>query len=472
MSKRFFKDKQDMDSYEQKKLFFFIFFLYNVPAMKLLTKKIGILGYGKEGKSLEKFLESRRVRDLKIFDEKDDKFPDFTRISDRDILFRSPGVSPHHPLLQNFRGKIISGTELFLQLCPTKKAIGVTGTKGKGTTSTLIARMFEEANDTVFLLGNIGTPFFDKLPDIRTRDVSVMELSSFQLWDCEQSPQIAVYLRIRPDHMEKHSSFHEYVDAKKNIFLHQKSGGRVVYCADCPVSSEVEDDLPEESIYPVSTAKELEKGAFLRGEDIIWKSEEGIEEVVIRKENIRLRGDYNVENVLAAVATAKLLNVRTPPITTAIEKFSGLPFRLQLVAATKDSIKFWNDSCATVPSATIAGISTFNSPLILIAGGASKKTSYSELGSVIAKNKNIKTVLLIGETSSDIMEETKKSGGGEKIINVKDLSGVFAALKKIVAPGDDVLFSPASASFDQFKNEFERGEKWNEAVNAFLRTKR
>ncbi len=440
--------------------------------MKLLTKKIGILGHGKEGKSLSKFLESRRVRDLKVFDEKLEDFPNFTEIDDREVLFRSPGVSPHHEDLQNFRGKVISGTELFLQLCPTKKIIGVTGTKGKGTTSTLITRMFEEANDTVFLLGNIGNPFFDELPNVRTRDVVIMELSSFQLWDCEQSPQISVLLRITPDHLEKHGSFDEYVEAKKNIFLHQKSGGKVIYCADCPIVSELVQDLPEETTIPISTKKELKKGAFLRNDELIWKTDEG-EEVIVTREEVKLRGDYNIENILAAIAAAKLINVRSGPIATAIHKFAGLPFRLQLVAATIDNIKFWNDSCATVPGATIAGISTFTDPLILITGGSVKNVDYTELGTTIAQNKNLKKVLLIGKTGSLIKKAIEKAGGDKKLLlDTKDFATTFEVLKDIVQPGDNILLSPASASFDQFENEFDRGEKWNIAVNEFLRSRK
>jgi UDP-N-acetylmuramoylalanine--D-glutamate ligase len=371
--------------------------------MKLLTKKIGILGYGIEGKSLEKFLESRRVRDLKVYDEKLPQYPDFSHISDRDVLFRSPSVSPFHPELQNFRGKVLGGAELFLQLCPTKKVIGITGTKGKGTTSTLVTRMFEEANDTVYLLGNIGNPFFDWLPEIRTRDVAVLELSSFQLWDSEQSPQIAVLLRITPDHLEKHKDFNDYINAKKNIFLHQKTGGKTVYCADCPHASSAAEEMPPNALVPFSAQKELDKGVFFRGDEIVWKTEEG-EEIIATKQDIRLRGDHNHENVLASVAAAKLLNVRTDPIKTAIQKFTGLPFRLQLIAANKDNNLFYNDSCATTPSATIAGLNTFTEPLLLVTGGSEKNVQYDELGKVISEHKSLKTIFLMGATGKLIRD--------------------------------------------------------------------
>lgn len=434
--------------------------------MKLLTKKIGILGYGTEGKSLTKFLENRRVRDLKVYDEHKPEFPDFSDLSDRDVLIRSPGVSPYHPDLQSFRGKILGGTELFLQLCPTKKIIGVTGTKGKGTTSTLITRIFEEANDTVHLLGNIGHPFFDSLSDIRTRDVAILELSSFQLWDSEQSPQIAILLRITPDHLEKHKDFDEYVNAKKNIFLHQKTGGKVIYCADCPVATAAAQEMPEETLVPFSAEKELDYGAFFREEELIWKTAE-TEEVIATKSDIRLRGKHNQENVLASVCGAKLLNVRSGPMQTAIQKFTGLPFRLQLVAANKKKNRFWNDSCATAPEATIAALKTFDEPVILVAGGSEKNVEYKELVKTITNHKNLKAIILMGPTGAIIQ---KALGSTKKDIHlVKDMKESFAVLNKIIAPGDNVLLSPASASFDQFQDEFDRGEKWNVAVNRFLR---
>lgn len=438
--------------------------------MKLLTKKIGILGYGVEGKSLARFLESRHVRDLKIFDEKQSEFPDFSQIGDRDVLFRSPGIPPHHPALLNYSGKVMGGTELFLQLCPTKKTIGITGSKGKGTTSTLATKMFEEANDTVHLVGNIGNPFFDVLPELRTRDVVVSELSSFQLWDCNQSPQIAVILRIAPDHLEVHKSFEEYVEAKKNIFLHQKSGGKVVYLADCPTASQMVAEVEAERLVPVSTKQELPLGVFIREGMIVWKSEEGEEEIVPLTD-IHIPGEHNHENVVAAVAIAKLLNVRTVPIQTAIQKFTGLPYRQQLVGQSHSGIKFWNDSYATNPIATIAALKTFHEPVILMVGGEDKQFDYNELGAVIAKHPHIKKVLTMGKTGDKIAEAIMGNGGAtDKITKAENLENAFAELGKIVTDGDNVLFSPGSSSFDQFKNVKDRGEKWNAAVNDFLKT--
>lgn len=437
--------------------------------MKLLTKKIGILGYGVEGKSLAKFLQSRRVRDMKIYDERNPAFPNFSEMGDRDVVFRSPGIPPHHPALQSFSGKVMGGTELFLQLCPTKKVIGVTGSKGKGTTSTLITRIFEEANDTVYLVGNIGHPFFDSLPDIRTRDVVVAELSSFQLWDCQQSPQIAVLLRMAPDHLEVHKSFEEYIEAKKNIFLHQKSGAKVVYCADCPIASAMVAELADDVKVAVSVKNELSSGVFIREGKIIWKTPEAEEEIV-SVSDVRLPGEHNLENVLAAVAAAKQLNARTIPIATAIAKFTGLPFRQQLVAANRDNIRFWNDSYATNPIATVAALATFKEPVVLITGGFDKKFDYDMLGKAIASNEHLKAVLFMGETGPAIRGFAEKYGTGQKqLIDAHDLKGVFSALKALVAPGDHVLFSPASASFDQFENVKDRGEKWNQAVNEFLK---
>ncbi len=438
--------------------------------MKLLTKKIGILGYGVEGKSLARFLESRRVRDLKVYDEHNPDFPDFTAIGDRDVLFRSPGVPPHHPALINFSGKVIGGTELFLQLCPTKKTIGITGSKGKGTTSTLATKMFEEANDTVFLVGNIGNPYFDILPELRTRDVVVAEISSFQLWECTQSPQIAVVLRIAPDHLEVHKDFEDYVEAKKNIFLHQKSGGRVVYLADCPTASKMVLDVSEEARVPISIKQELPFGVFIRDEKIIWKSEEAEEEIAAVAD-VRIPGEHNLENVLAAVAVTKLLNVRTIPVQTAIQKFTGLPYRQQLVAQSRSGIKFWNDGYSTNPIATIAALSTFAEPVILMVGGKEKKFDYSELGKAIAIHPHIKKVMTIGETGAAIRQAVlDNKGDATKLVDATNIDTAFKMLSDIVGDGDNVLFSPGSSSFDQFENVKDRAEKWNTAMNEFLKT--
>ncbi len=441
-----------------------------MATMKLLTKKIGILGYGVEGKSLTRFLESRRVRDLRVYDEKLPDFPNFSEINDRDVIFRSPGIPPHHPALLSFSGKVMGGTELFLQLCPTKKTIGITGSKGKGTTSTLLTKMFEEANDTVYLVGNIGNPFFDILPELRTRDVVVAELSSFQLWDCDQSPQIAVILRIAPDHLEVHKDFEEYIEAKKNIFLHQKSGGRVVYLADCPIASKMVSEVSEEARIPISTQNELPLGVFIRDGVIIWKTVEGEEEIAPLTD-VHIPGEHNLENVLAAVAVAKIINVRTVPIQTAIQKFIGLPFRQQLVAQSRNGIKFWNDSYATNPIATIAALKTFTEPVILMVGGEEKNFDYDDLGATIAQHPYIKKVFTIGKTGDSIRAAIMNNGGNAgKITEAIDIQTAFKLLTDIVAPQDHVLFSPGSSSFDQFENVKDRAEKWNAAVNEFLKT--
>ena len=245
--------------------------------MKLLTKRLGILGYGLEGRSLAQFLGDRKVRDLQIFDEHSTEYPDFTEALDRDVLLRSPGVSPHHPKLQTFAGKVLGTLELFLSLCPTKKIIGITGTKGKGTTATLLKNIFGEANDVCHLVGNIGTPFFDELPKMRSRDFVVAELSSFQLWDTELSPQIAVILGISPAHLDKHLDFEEYLEAKTNIFRHQRSGGRVAYFYDDQVTRElVEESVEAEQRWAFSLTTEVEQGCFVR-DDIIIKGSDLLE---------------------------------------------------------------------------------------------------------------------------------------------------------------------------------------------------
>ena len=437
--------------------------------MKLLTKKIGILGYGKEGQALVEFLKARRIRDLKIFDENLDEFPDFSDVSDRDVLIRSPGISPEHSELDNFPGKIFSSAEIFLQLCPTKKVIGITGTKGKSTTSSLVARIFDEANDTIFLLGGVNQPFFEKLPEIRSRDVVAAELSSFQLWNANSSPNIAVLLPISSDHLDSHPDLENYLEAKKNIFRHQKATGKTVFCADCPVCLQFAEEIPDDKKIPFSLEKELDFGSFLRNDKIIWKGEE--EEIEVAKiSELKLQGKNNLINILAAVAASKILNVRNTPLGFAVKNFSGLPFRFQLVGADSSGTKFWNDSFATNPVATIAAIENLEKEnnVILIVGGKNKNFDFSDLGKNLANAKNVSNIFLIGETSEEIKKLIEKSGK-KNIIIAKDLEAVFKKLGTVLKKGDNILFSPGCASFDQFKNATERGEKFSQKVNEFLK---
>ena len=434
--------------------------------MRLLTKKLGILGYGREGKSLEKFLQGRNVRDLQVFDEKLSEFPDFSDFGDREVLMRSPGVPLTHPALQNFKGQIIGTLELFLNLCATKKIIGITGTKGKGTSATLLHNIFSEANDTVYLLGNIGIPFFDEVTKIRSRDFVVAELSSFQLWDTPISPQVAVLLAITPDHLDTHTDFDEYLLAKRNILAHQRSGGRVLYNADCPHATELAEELikPEQR-WAFSTTQVLDKGMYLDDGNFVWRSEEGAKpEVVCSQELWQMRGEFNLVNALAAIATAKLVNVRNEPIETALQKWRGLPGRLQLIARHPErSVSFWNDTQATVPLATLGAVQSFTEPLILVAGGKDKGADFTVLAE-LAKQDNLKRVLLIGETAAALAKIF-----GKKALVVKDLAGVKKYLLDNLADEDHVLLSPACSSFDQFENIYDRGQQWQDLANEILR---
>ncbi len=387
-----------------------------------------------------------------------------------DIIFKTPKIRYDIPEIEKEKEKgalVTSEMEVFVDICPAE-IIAVTGSDGKTTTTTIIYNILKEAGYRCWLGGNIGTPLIDKIEEIRPTDKVVLELSSFQLQTMKNSPDIAVITNISPNHLDVHKSMAEYVNAKKNIFYHQSKEDVLVLNYE----NEVTRSFAKEAIGDVryfSHTQQLLSGAYVKDGAIFFANNGDIREI-IKTEKILLPGLHNLDNYLAAIAaTAHMADNR------AIEKvaslFKGVEHRIEHIREL-NGINFYNDSIATSPTRTIASISSFNQKVILIAGGYDKKISYDGMGKVIAEK--VKVLVLVGQTASliekSLEDEEKKSG---KLLNIPvyKCDTLEDAVKKAyisAGNGDIIILSPASASFDMFKNFEERGKKFKEIVNSLV----
>jgi UDP-N-acetylmuramoylalanine--D-glutamate ligase/UDP-N-acetylenolpyruvoylglucosamine reductase len=411
-----------------------------------LTKKVAILGYGLEGQDAQKYFKNLGV-DVTILDKKfDEKY--LENLNKFDIIVRSPGIYRYLPEIVNAEKEgveITSALKIFFEKCPGK-IIGVTGTKGKGTTSTLIYEILKNAGKDVYLVGNIGKPYLDILSKLSKDSIIVMELSSFQLIDMDRSPHIAVVLNITLDHMDWHKDKEEYINAKKNIVRHQSVSDWAV--------------LNEEYEVSRNFAK-LTKGK------VEFFSKEKLESKY--KEELLLRGEHNLENIAAAVSVSKIVGVDEDIILKTVRSFKGLEHRLELVG-TINGVTFYNDSFATGPQPTIAAINSFTEPETLILGGSDKGLDYRQLRDEIEKRDNVKNLILIGQIG-------EKIGGGIKGKNIINLGKtsmihIIDAAQRVSPKGGVVILSPAAASFDMFENYKDRGNQFKKAVQSLLQDKK
>jgi len=405
---------------------------------KYQNKNIAILGYGIEGQDAEKFLLSKSAK-VTILDQKNDK--DYLNdLNNFDIIVRSPGVYRFKPEITQAEKKgvkITSAVKIFFEEC-SAKIIGVTGTKGKGTTSTLIYELLIAGGHDVYLAGNIGKPMLELLSVVNEKSYVILEMSSFQLIDMDVSPNIAVVLNITEDHMDWHKDHEEYINAKKNIVAHQKSD-------DFALINE-EYETPK-SFTKVATGK------------VVYFSKQKLEEKY--KKDLLLRGEHNLENIAAAVGVAKVVGIEENIILKTVKSFKGLEHRLELVG-TVNGVTFYNDSFATGPQPTIAAINSFTEDETLILGGSDKGLSFDELRKVIEEKHNVKNLILIG----DIGEKIGANIFGKNIVNLGKTSMIRIIEKaiEITPKGGVVILSPAAASFDMFKNYKDRGNQFKEAV--------
>ena len=381
-----------------------------------------------------------------------------------DVIFRTPGMRPDLPQLTAAvaRGSALtSEMEVFFEVCPCPK-IAVTGSDGKTTTTTIIGSLLERAGKTIHLGGNIGHPLLAETGSMKPDDIAVLELSSFQLMTMTRSPHIAVVTNLAPNHLDVHKDFQEYIDAKENIFTHQMAEDIAVFNADNPYTLE-EASRAVGRARLFSRQKELEDGVFLRGDAIIVRHG-GAERQVMTTAEIKLPGVHNIENYLAAIAAVDGL-VPDEVIRDFAREFGGVEHRIELIR-TRNGVRWYNDSIASSPSRTIAGLNAFKEKVILIAGGKDKGISYDALGPAV--NDHVKLLILCGATAGVIRQSTEQAPnyGGLEIVDVADYQQAVALADSRAQEGDVVILSPASTSFDRFANFMERGRVFKDIVNS------
>jgi len=381
-----------------------------------------------------------------------------------DIIFRTPGMRPDLPQLTAAvqRGSTLtSEMEVFFEVCPCEM-IAVTGSDGKTTTTTIISQLLKAAGKTVHVGGNIGHPLLAETGEMKREDLVVLELSSFQLMTMGKSPRTAVVTNLAPNHLDVHKDYAEYIAAKENLFVHQDANGIAVFNAD-NADSVASARKAVGGVRWFSRKKELENGVFLRGEAIVARLN-GQERQVMTTADIKLPGTHNIENYMAAIAAVDGL-VDDETIRTFAREFGGVEHRIELVR-TRRGVRWYNDSIASSPSRTIAGLRAFPEKVILIAGGKDKGIPYDEIGPVI--NDHVKLLILCGATAGVIRAATEQAENyaGLTILEAEDYHQAVTMADSAAREGDVVLLSPASTSFDRFANFMERGRVFKEIVNA------
>ena len=373
-----------------------------------------------------------------------------------DILFRTPGMHPGHPAIEALRSRgarVTSEMEVFFEVCPCT-LLAVTGSDGKTTTTTLVSEMLKAAGKTVWLGGNIGTPLLPLVRQMKPEDFAVVELSSFQLMDMTRSPSRAIVTNLAPNHLDIHKDMEEYVDSKKNIFRYQNADDLLVLNADNDITAGFRGN----GITRFFSRQGKESHVVLK-DGTIYRGGEA----VLEAKDILIPGVHNIENYMAAIAMVEGL-VEDEIIRQVAKTFGGVEHRIELVRI-KNGVKFYNDSIASSPSRTIAGLRSFSEKVLLIAGGYDKHIPYDVLGPEICAH--VKQVFLCGATAPQIRAAVESCGDFHGQVVLTDCGNFENAVRTAAAvaqKGDIVLMSPASASFDEFKNFMVRGEFFKKIV--------
>ncbi len=401
------------------------------------TMKIAILGFGMEGRSAFAFLKNKysqariEIRDKNIS-------PTYLKNLEKfDLIVRSPGIKYLLPEIQHAkqqRVEISSATKLFFDHAKGT-IIGITGTKGKGTTASMLYAILKSAGRNTYLVGNIGKPMLGIISRLKKNSISIVELSSFQLQDLDSSPSIAVVLEIAPDHLDYHKNMKEYVEAKSRIAAFQKRDDTIFYLKENKWS------------------RNIAEKSKARKRPIDFKKPG-----VINQSDLKIPGKYNFYNAVVAASVASHLGIKPKVIKNAIQNFKGLSHHLELVREL-GGVRYFNDSASTNPISTKVALIAIPNPKILIAGGVDKNFSYGILKPALKSS--TKLVILYGASKAKIAREIK---GSVSIKFAKDLRTSIIEAKKFVENGDSILFSPASASFDMFKNSKERGKEFSKIV--------
>ncbi len=443
--------------------------------------KIAILGYGREGKSVLKLIKKFprfRGAEISILDRERAAGPPgiktrtgknyLKNLSDFDLVFRSPGIPYNLPQLKKARKhgvKFSSATKLFFEFAgrKTRNVIGITGTKGKGTTSTLLYNVMRAAGFKVYLAGNIGMPMLELLPKIKKNNWVILELSSFQLHDLEVSPHIAVVLDVFPDHQDAHLNLKEYYEAKTNIARHQKRSDRIFFFKDHPLSRWI---------------AQKSRGRKISVDEKKWK--------LFHPDDLKIPGGHNFKNAVMAGTIARTIGAPPETIVRTVKNFRGLEHRLEFVRKlmvrqahrkNKSAIYFYNDSSSTSPQTAAAAIKSFpGREKILIAGGHDKNLDYAPLARAL-KNSDTKLVVLFGENKNKIKKQLVTSNVKMEIKLCKNLqSALRFAYKKASRSITNyqlpitILFSPGAASFDQFHDYADRGRQFKTLVKKLGRS--
>ena len=446
-------------------------------------KKVAIIGIGVSNKPLIKYLYDLNTNitlfDNKEFDKIDEQILDdiykyklkysigknyLSKLVGFDVIFKSPSCRPDLPEIKAEieRGAILtSEIELVMELSPSK-IIGITGSDGKTTTTSLVYEILKNKYKC-YLGGNIGIPLFTRINEMRPEDIVVLELSSFQLMSMEKSPDISVLTNITPNHLDIHKSYEEYIDAKTNIFKYQDENNILVTNYD----NEITRDLSKKAKAKVklfSSKTKLQDGVIY-DDKIIKSCEDNLRRHILNVKDIKLKGIHNAENICAAIAATEDL-VSLEEQVEAIKNFSGVKHRLEYIREIGGA-KWYNDSIASSPTRTIAGLHSFDERILLIAGGYDKHLDYEPIAKHILEK--VSTLILLGQTAEKIRgvvtEEMKKQNKEVNIIKVETLEEAVLKARENVKAGEIVMLSPASASFDMFKNFEERGEKFKKLVN-------
>lgn len=378
-----------------------------------------------------------------------------------DLIVRSPSVHPNDIAKANSPAileKVTSNTDEFFKVCPTRNIIGVTGTKGKGTTTIFISKMLEAASKRVHMGGNIGIPPLDLLDnDIRPNDWVVLELANFQLIDLRTSPHIGVCVTVSPEHLDWHYDTAEYIQSKQQLFAHQSADDVAVYYAGSQYSEEVASVSPGHKIpYFAAPGAHIADGAIVIDDARICATSD-----------IKIMGKHNWENICAAVTAVWQVAKDVEAMRSVIESLSGLPHRLEEIRVHND-ITYYNDSFAATPLATVAAINAVSQPKVLIIGGVDRGLVLDELVDSIANNSDsIRKVLLIGAARERIAQElTARQYNNFELVDATTMPEIVTLATEQAQAGDAVVLSPGFASFDMFKNFEDRGKQFREAVNA------
>ncbi len=434
--------------------------------LKDLSKiKVAVLGFGHEGQAVFSYLKKHNI-EATVLEEKSNGKNFLDRVKDFDLVFRSPGIPRLHPkIIEAEKAGVIitSQTKWFFEHCPAV-TVGVTGTKGKGTTCTLITEIIKANHQNVFLTGNIGKiaplDFIDELKDT---DIVVFELSSFQLQDLKVSPNIGVCLMVTSDHLNHHKDLAEYHVAKSAITGFQKQTDTAIFNEDYAASKAI-GNLGLGEKLSISSKAKPEKGAFIQNNSIyIFGLTDQFEENFDFSERM-LRGVHNLENIAAGVLVATKLGISSDIISKVCNEFTGLEHRLQFVGQI-NGVGYYNDSISTIPETAIAALESFSEPTHIILGGSDKGLNYEHLVKYLCKKPNIASVTLLGDVGKTLSALFYLHAETEKVPFI--VSEVFTDFEKAIRyvkqkaqPGDVVLLSPATASFDMFKNYAERGTEF------------